>query len=233
VLHHAAARFFEDIHLSLWYNTTTGMLAAHVANDGFAANSSLTLLLQVIPVILFSETWTLELTNDSHGRPTSQVLAWQDGKVLKTFSVAAGVLAAQAGTTLWQEPLSAVLPPACTPGSCFLHAQLLRSGGSFPVSEADFFPGGLANATLPSAGLAVTLAPGHAQLPSSGCIGLVVSSTAPAVFVTLETPFFGRFSDNSYTLLPGQPRAVCFLPWDTLPPRPADLLASIVAHFVN
>ena len=43
----------------------------------------------------------------------------------------------------------------------------------------------------------------------------VLSTDAPAFFVWLEAPGVrGEFNDNSFTLLPGEPRAIAFAPKD-------------------
>lgn len=45
---------------------------------------------------------------------------------------------------------------------------------------------------------------------ASGIITLEVTSSAPAAFVSLETPIAGHFSENNLLLLPWQPRTLTF-----------------------
>lgn len=58
-----------------------------------------------------------------------------------------------------------------------------------------------------------------------------VTAARPALYVTLAAGSAGEFADNSFTVIPGQPRQVAFVPTDGAAPDPARLAAVLrVGH---
>jgi beta-mannosidase len=77
--------------------------------------------------------------------------------------------------------------------------------------------------SLPAANVAFNVA----SAPNAdGTVDVTVTTDAPALFVTLTTLAQGRFSDNAFLLLPGDPRVIQYIPF--VSPTDIDVLTTTV-----
>lgn len=163
----------------------------------------------------------------------TELIRVSDGAVLPLASVPvslpAGANAAQwvcpdnkgtpsSGCSTWSSILSAS-GCAADASNCVLRASLLAAGSGAVVDSSITLLTSLGNMTAAVQPAAVTATVG--AMNPDGSIPVTVSSTAPALYVTLVSATEqGHFSDNAFLVLPEEPVTVTFLPMPMAQPLP-------------
>ena len=77
--------------------------------------------------------------------------------------------------------------------------------------------------SLPAANVAVAV---NSAPNADGTVDVTLTTDAPALFVTLTTLAQGRFSDNAFLLLPGEPRTITYIAF--VSPTDIDVLKTTI-----
>ena len=151
-----------------------------------------------------------------------QVRRWSDGSVVRTVTEKVTVTA-QAAVYVLQSTASALLAGERNTSSfLFLSASLsaLDTAPSNLSVESWVYLTPLKLVALSPPNITVAVLDDVDASPASPSpraaleVRAVVSCTAPAPYVFLETPLSGVWSDNGFLLLPDRPRALTFTSWE-------------------
>jgi hypothetical protein len=115
---------------------------------------------------------------------------------------------------------------ALDPSTTLLVAEVTAAGGGAVKSTNVIALSAPSKWALPNATVAVGAV---AADPATGGATVVVSADQTAVYVTLTTLATGRFGENAFVLLPGQPKTVQFLRFEGQPVDLALLESSVRA----
>lgn len=226
-LHYAAMRFFEPLHLSLWFNRTsaTSGLAMHIhlANDDFRATEFAGGILNV------SVTHFLTGHEATVAIQPVQPLGVSTGSHL--LSVAVDTLFSR--SALCNSTTACFVTAKLWSGSTTARAAL----DSPPASSTIGFPVQFRGVSLPEASIHANLLfdPLASPTEATESIDLVLESDVVAVHVMLSSPVMGVFNPNFLVLYPYQPVNVTFISRAT-PERVTNrsfFLSSLFASCVN
>jgi beta-mannosidase len=149
-----------------------------------------------------------DLTNTIQGTLKFELWSWK-GAQLNSWSVPYSS-APLTASTVWSTSIKSMLAGYCRPETCMLYISCLDENGK-QLSDNAFYFTKLRSALLVSPNVTVS----QFTPVSSTSISFAVQSTAVAPYLWLETPLEGRFSDNGFVTLPGNPVQVTFYSWNS------------------
>lgn len=143
------------------------------------------------------------------------VVRFENGETVHTSAFEPPTIGAVAGADVFNATVAELFAAgACGAGECFLAAGCEggaagaagadegSAGVAMPLVAQPYFPTPLSECVLAHANLSGTITASNA---SAVQLTLATNTTAPYVFLSSTIP--GRFSDNSFTLLPGKQQA--------------------------
>ena len=175
----------------------------------------------MLAVYLVSDT-----PHSQHASVAINLRHWSTGEVLQQLTTPQVELGALQAVRVYNSSLMGFIGSAstqCTPiTNCYLQLQWLNNNHSSGV-EHNILLGSLAPAPLvnPAIQLTVQSADGtdgsgvrrhsdRASVSLVSSVTVVVSASAPAAYVFVETAVEGWFSENGFVLLPSEPRKLTF-----------------------